>query len=201
MRYVSPGDGRIWEEWGREEEYLGIEPGVVIDVGAYIGYVALRMREWWPGAEIHCFEPVRGSYEALVENVEGKDINAYNRACWDKDCEIILGMDTAGDKNLGRMSYLTTGSRAERVVAVRLDGFREWGRVDLIKVDAEGAEDRVLRGAHNLIIRDWPMLQVEGGTPDYLLELGYECIGRKKGDRIHKKDLSGGIKPYCFAGR
>ena len=52
----------------------------VLDVGANVGQSAARFREAFPHAAIHSFEPARVTYESLVENVRGLDIQCHRVA-------------------------------------------------------------------------------------------------------------------------
>lgn len=71
---------------------------------------------------------------------------------------------------------LSEGSTDCRVLTVRLDALALPHRIRLMKIDAEGNDPAVLRGAEALLARDHPTLIVETGSSEvveYLRGFGY----------------------------
>lgn len=131
----------------------------VIDVGANLGNHAL----YWcrvAGAVVDAFEPNPASYELLNRNVEINDAPATLRVH-----HLALG------SHEGRGSVIADPGNPAEARVTRTDGGEvEIRRLDsligpddrirLIKVDVEGAELEVLRGAGD-ILRERPVLLVE----------------------------------------
>ncbi len=135
----------------------------VMDVGANVGIYALRMsRAIGQGGKVYAFEPVPSIFALLRENI------ALNNAT-----NIIpVPMALADRKGTARMSVAGRGSSLFRhlssqfveVPLTTLDAFceeEEIERVDAIKIDVEGAELTVIRGADEVLRRDRPLLMVE----------------------------------------
>jgi FkbM family methyltransferase len=144
-----------------------LRPGmVVIDVGANIGmYTMLAARAVGPGGRVFGFEPVPHVYQRLTGNLAVSGItNATPHR--------IALSDTTGTASfyLGRNDSMGSLYRAQTAAAIEvptetLDGFLERNgveRVDAMKIDAEGAEMHIVRGARRLLGRtDRPLLFVE----------------------------------------
>jgi FkbM family methyltransferase len=137
-------------------------PGsVMVDVGANFGYyasmVARGLREQ---CTVHAFEPNPAAFARLVGNLERNGIRcvrAHRMGLWDGEGTASITVDTA---NTGS-AYLTNG---DSVPVVALDTFcreHDIRRIDLIKVDAEGSELRVLHGAANTLATLRPTLLLE----------------------------------------
>ena len=134
--------------------------GTVLDVGANVGQYARRLRQWGYRRRIISFEPLAAACETLRNN-------AARDPMWDV-CEFGLGAeDRAGTIHVSEASVFSSifAARAElhaaypsaRAVSTqeialrRLDSLfeelpREGGAV-FLKIDAQGYEREVLRGA------------------------------------------------------
>jgi FkbM family methyltransferase len=147
---------------------LGRSLQCVIDVGAHVGQTAVRIADANPLAIIYSFEPDPRSYAQLARAVHRSDrVHAINAAVGDEDGEATLFVNRFSQTN----SLLKTAAGAERflvdpgqmtleaqtrVPLVTLDRFcadRSIESVDLLKIDAQGYELRVLDGARELIAR------------------------------------------------
>ena len=121
---------------------------IMIDVGAFCGAFSLRYQAQF--TSIHLFEASQTNFAALSRNIllNGSNIHGIHAAATDKAEPVRLFLN-GGDTN----SLIGTG-RSEVVEGVRLDDYWDSiGRpaVALIKIDVEGAEAFVLRGASDLL--------------------------------------------------
>jgi hypothetical protein len=64
-----------------------------------------------------------------------------------------------------RLDHEVLSVREHQVEAISLDEFREQlaSRIDIIKIDAETAEEQILQGARNLLKTDQPIVTLEVG--------------------------------------
>lgn len=131
----------------------------VVDVGANLGYYALLFaRAVRPGGRVDCFEPEPQNVETLAENVRAnrleKSVRVHPVAVGEKAGSVRLDPGLNG---------VVTEHGALEVPVRRLDDLDDLhGRpVDFLKVDVEGYEGPVLRGAARLLARDRPGLFVE----------------------------------------
>lgn len=146
-----------------------VTPGAtVLDIGANIGqYTLMAAVRVGPAGRVHAFEPTPPVAASLARNV------ALNRFTW-VAVNALAVSDTSGMTRLSLHPKAPdinsiVGQRAPgpsiEVPTITLDEYvatRDIPRVDLIKLDVEGAEPRVLRGGRALLTRpDGPLLFVE----------------------------------------
>ncbi len=172
-------------------------PGVLLDVGAHDGAFALPFAAL-PGSRVLAFEPLPAAFarlRAAFSDPLPAHVELRQDALGDRDGEAVLALPVLD--GVPQEQWASTAKRyggpgdarvAERRIAVpvrRLDGL---GLTDLtaVKLDAEGAEYEVLRGARDTLLRCRPVLSVEneerhrpGSTwavPAFLDALGYDTV-------------------------
>jgi FkbM family methyltransferase len=165
------------------------ESGVFIDVGANIGYFTLLASRWVGSAGwVYAFEPVRQTYMLLRRNIalnNSVNVTTFQVACAAEPGElsIVTGQDSG-------WAYLSTdGQGGEQVAVTTVDRFvveQRLDRLDVVKIDVEGADFEVIKGACQTIKRFRPVIWLEtshlsrfGAAPsdvvEYLEPLGYTC--------------------------
>jgi FkbM family methyltransferase len=162
-------------------------PGdVVLDGGACWGDTALYFADRvGKVGQVYCFEVDPDNLRILDRNLAmnpalRQHIDVSPLALWDKSGQ-TLGYVQQGPGT--RTSEPVTGE--ETVTTIAIDDFvasRGLSRVDLIKMDIEGAELRALRGADQTLRRFRPKLAISAyhkpedlyELPQYLVEHGYE---------------------------
>jgi FkbM family methyltransferase len=137
------------------EDYIKsqLQPGdTFVDVGANVGYFTLLASTL--GARVVAYEPTPSVFTRLRENV---DLNGFhhaqlvNAAVMDKPGTLSLHL--SGDDPEAN-SLFGDDAQSVQVPAVTLDddlASRHIQHVDLLKIDAEGAEPFVLDGATRLL--------------------------------------------------
>ena len=144
-----------------------IRPGMtVLDVGANVGELtSLFSRFVTPGGSVHAFEPVDLAFERLeaVVSALGRPNVVLNRLAVSAESGSIvlnlydeehLSWSTVAARPIrkGGADVLPVGR--EEVPSVSLDDYcaeRSIDRIDLLKIDVEGAELDVLRGSERLL--------------------------------------------------
>jgi len=157
---------------------------VVCDVGANLGALTLMFARHVPQGAVYAFEPVRAHYQMLVTNVtlnELTNVAAFHAAVGESSGRIVAPrISYALDLNLGAIA-LENFTEGEDVALIRIDdlGLPECA---LLKIDVEGMEAAVIRGAVATIERCRPLLFVENERADrsaalieLLIDLGYDC--------------------------
>lgn len=127
-----------------------LKPQVIFDIGANIGTASIYFAHHFPNARICAFEPVPENVELLRLNTAGyPNVTVFPVALGTSDGTVeIFGSDNP--LNFGGFSFYEAGSTSNRKVRVQRRNvkelLREQGidRVDLIKIDAEGAEHEIL---------------------------------------------------------
>jgi FkbM family methyltransferase len=149
----------------------------MLDVGANFGAYSIALcRLVGPNGKIHAFEPQRLIYNLLVGSVALNSItNVYchNVALGDHEGRVeIPQFDYNQPLNFGSVEFSAEQSepltqnrghdpaKAEFVPLTTIDRF-EFPHVHLIKIDAEGMELPVLRGAERTIQRCRPIMYIE----------------------------------------
>jgi FkbM family methyltransferase len=170
-------DGREWEPHVRAAIARAARPdGVAVDAGAYIGLHTVAMSRWF--GSVHAFEPQRGIYQVLCCNLALNDclnVETHNLALYDRAGSMRLAPperqevpfprcggqpDYANMSNAAALTFEVTDETSCVVRAVALDDLG-LERVALIKVDTQGADLRVLRGAEATIRRCRPTVLLE----------------------------------------
>ncbi|HEY1273206.1 MAG TPA: FkbM family methyltransferase [Bryobacteraceae bacterium] len=147
---------------------------VMIDVGAHIGYYSiLASKAVGPGGKVVAVEPNPSTLRRLYKNLQLSNAsNVVVEEVANTDRETMLqffessfsnsGMSSLSEANAIRApghSVVTTTVRGRPLDAI----VRELGlrRVDLVKIDVEGAEVQVLKGMRETLTKLHPVLLVE----------------------------------------
>ena len=137
--------------------------GVFLDIGANVGVVTLAAAAWvGPLGRVFSFEPSEREFGRLLDNLHGNQLEhvvAVRAAVADAEGEITLQVATdefAGLNTIGtEFSYAGVGTeRLERLEAITVDAFaseHQLSRIDVMKIDVEGAEGAVLAGASQVL--------------------------------------------------
>lgn len=167
-----------WEpdSWRAISEHLRAGD-TFVDVGAHIGYFSLKAaRVVGNSGRVIAVEPNPHTLAELRDNIRESGagvVTVFPVAC--SETEGFLELFAAprvntGETSLSRANASQEGSVTEafKVQARPLDAIiRESNasRVDIIKIDVEGAELFVLKGAHETLVRYHPLLVVEVVEP------------------------------------
>lgn len=151
-----------WNEAEYEAFRAAVHPGdVVLDVGANVGAYALVMGRWVrPGGRVYAFEPAPDAFEGLRRHValNGLEDTVHPVRAAAAGAAGRAGLRVEGISGANRLSL--AGEAALDVETVTIDGFcaREGVSPAVIKIDVEGAELEVLRGAERTIRAGGPGL-------------------------------------------
>jgi FkbM family methyltransferase len=143
---------------------------VTFDVGANFGFFSLVMASLC--CECHAFEPVPRLADRLAANVSLNDmtnVHCVRAAVSTESGLTTFYLPSSGDTNTGTGGLrVNRGGGTIEVRTLRLDDYVTTNaihRVDIIKIDVEGAEDLVIEGAMSTIARHRPALIVEWNAP------------------------------------
>ncbi|MGZ5074511.1 MAG: FkbM family methyltransferase [Usitatibacter sp.] len=199
-----PGDKAIWAGTYEMEFAQAIaggvkRGGVCYDIGGYRGFMSGTMA--LAGAsKVVVFEPLPGNQRALQRLCElnpALDIELKRMAVGNQDGTIPLRVSP--DASMGKLA--TSGFQADApivdeidVAVARLDSLVRGKAIpppDLIKIDVEGAELDVLRGAGEVLASSKPLVFLEAHSASLeeecareLERLGYDVRRLEPGPRI-----------------
>ncbi len=198
----SPGETDLFQRLVRPGNH-------VIDAGAHVGVHTLAFaRLVGPRGRVFAFEPQRLLHQTLAANVALNSVcNVYTHhmALGAKSGSLWLAddVDYSRAANFGGVRLAAVSRRADderpryRLPMVRLDDFYDQPRLDFLKIDVEGMEADVLRGAEGLIRRHRPIIYAENDRKEGARDM-LELLGRH-GYRFfpHEPPL---FSPANFAG-
>jgi FkbM family methyltransferase len=147
---------------------LASKGDTVLDVGANIGECALNFaRRVGPEGRVLAFEPGPGTRAKLQRNIDlnpsTKNIEIVALGLGDEEATLQLSAPSPHNRGGNRILERPVGEHVA-VRVVRLDDFvaeRGLTRLDVLKIDVEGFEVRVLRGAARTLERFHPKLFIE----------------------------------------
>lgn len=171
-----------------ERNQIDCEGKDIIDIGANNGNFAIDFAHLVSDTgKVHSFEPQRLIYYQLCGNVfmNGLDnVYCYNNAIG--SCVDGVYIESPDYFNKGAVNFgnVKVGIEGEKVVQVPLDSFT-FDNVVFIKIDVQGYELNVIKGATNTIAKHRPYLFVEfeddllkeSGTSESELQKEIESLG------------------------
>ena len=205
VRLDRPDEIQTWTRNFNPDDEVGVflsqlrEGFVVLDIGANVGLISLlAAKKVGKTGKVYAFEPVPKIFARLQENIA---LNGFNNVE-----PVPLALSSQKGKAMifvahGASSlFRRVSDEFVEVPTERLDDFVEQEgieRVDAIKLDVEGAELHVIRGADKTIRRFKPIMMVEinpdtlkaaGTTPQELFETivsyGYKAHVIRKGKAV-----------------
>ena len=177
----------------------GFEPKVIYDIGACVLHWTNEAQRIWPNAEYVAFEAMDASeflfkerglkyHMGVLSDVSGKDVDFYQNDfhpggnSYYKENEAV---------NPDTVNYFNEGHR-RRLKTVTVDAvrrLRQFPDPDMIKMDVQGAELDVLKGAVETlqsvkhIILELQVVEYNKGAPlkdtviQYMDSIGFDCLG------------------------
>lgn len=146
------------EEVEFKEKYWDIKPDDrVWDIGASYGTYCLSACAL--GAQVYCFEPEPGVFVDLVRNIKlnnwSQKCLAFNIGMWNEPATIDMksyaphwpAQSISGDYQMDSLDNFIKNKNIEKI--------------DWLKIDVEGAEEKVLEGAKDLLEKFRPNLIIE----------------------------------------
>ena len=198
---------RRWEVDVAEFLRRRLAPGMtVVDVGAHVGYFSVLASGI-----------VGTSGRVFAIEVEPRTLSLLRANLWRRGCDNVTVLPVAAYERRGHVRFvsnpdglsgssiaLAEGAAVRMVPCARLDDLLGTTVVDLIKIDVEGVEPEVVRGAEALIraaptldivTEFWPTSPSYGGsTPAEVLDY-YESLGLE----LQLLGLDGSTKPATSA--
>jgi FkbM family methyltransferase len=190
----------------------GFSASSVVDVGAYVGEWSSGIRKLFPGSEILMVEPLPAKRQGLEHvakrlggrvQIESALLGAEGGTRL-RFCEMETGSSVFEEASEFRRSHQEYTTRTlDEVVA---EHFPEWQRIDLLKLDVQGYELEVLKGAERvlkqteLILVECSLIPINTGCPlvgdvfEFMSRQGFRLLDicsqvRRKDGALWQTDL------------
>jgi FkbM family methyltransferase len=189
--YISDTAARtgVWDQHIVDviDEVAGTRPNCAVDVGAHFGLLTVVMAKRFE--RVISFEPNLFNFSMLTANIvlnRLANVQCISSAVYSQDAELSLGrpsqqevklpldaigrFDALGSDNLGAFMFTEDGSGVFPSRAVTLDSL-ELDDLSFLKIDVQGADGQVIKGAIKTIRRCRPVIVFEW---EALLSLEFE---------------------------
>ena len=181
------------------------ENDTVIDVGANVGEISLRAANIVGnnGGKIYSFEPDLINFNRFLNNIKinaVKNITPINKGLGNADGVFNLSVVDENIRGMNRIVESNESLNTSKIEVIILDNYmkiKNITRVDLIKIDTEGFEMNVIKGAKDLLKRFRPILFIEldeknlidqNSSPKeiikHLINLNYNIVNANNNDTI-----------------
>jgi FkbM family methyltransferase len=145
------------EQFDFVASFLKGDDAVCFDIGANIGSFTIVLGRRSPNCFIHAFEPAPNTARILQSNIDRNqlaNVRVHRLAATDHDGSVHF----SNDPTISQRNHIVTDSAASivscEVATTSLDSFsraHNIERIDFAKIDCEGVEPLVLRGAKALL--------------------------------------------------
>ncbi|MBX3747146.1 MAG: FkbM family methyltransferase [Verrucomicrobiae bacterium] len=209
--FPSTGAGRAFSEFCYDKYKAWMEAGdvdylaslvasgaTIIDVGANIGFFTMRFAGWVSGGgRVLAIEPETTNFQRLRHMVHRRGLRSIvepiQGAANDENGKVRLHVDPfhPGGHRMDDAGVLVDAYTLDHLLVQRPHAV-----VSLVKIDVQGAEERVLKGMRDTLWRHHPALFIEidppalatmGSSVDrivhFLAEFGYRVHRLAKGTR------------------
>jgi FkbM family methyltransferase len=164
---------------------LNLPPGDLIDVGANLGIVTCLMSELWPRRRIHSFEPGPSTFTSLQRNLAlngVKNVQAHNTAVSDTEGTLTFSFrpDSRATSGFPKDQKTHADGRDPNMIKVQSTTLDRYvashgiPSISLLKVDVEGFEPLVFRGAEQLLKEHSILIIYFEMCPILLRKAGFE---------------------------
>ena len=176
------GTKNYWDIYAHNiiDKYLK-DNATILDIGANIGSHTLYWANERNAKMVHAFEPLPYSFEILKKHIElnnlEKKVKIYPYGLSDEVVRTKIAQ--FHEINIGGTSFKKQEDGDYEFKP--LDSLELKEKIDLIKIDVEGAEMEVLRGGIETIKKNKPIIVIESfdkkdQVDAFLFALGYEHI-------------------------
>lgn len=214
-----------FQEHVMSSKYLSIpDDATIFDVGANVGTMSLGLARTFKASRVFAFEPTDYAFGKLKKNLELNPelsrriipTQAFLSDVAMPEAEVALTPYSSWriDKRVDGAHKVHSGTpqAARGVPASTIDEFCDENGVssiDLIKIDTDGFEYKVLQGARRAVKRDMPYVIFELGLylmaehgvtfsqyEDYFSSMGYHLRDSDSGELIDESNYTQAVPPY-----
>jgi FkbM family methyltransferase len=159
---IEKNETLFWQNIIKPKQY-------VFDIGANIGYYTLQaLARVGSEGRVFSFEPVAATFKKLRDNI---NLNNFSNAIIEKlallDKRDKIELYIADETSIGSSSismHVNFSGEKEFADAISLDEYvieKNINKIDIIKIDVEGCESRVIEGMKNVMNSFKPLILIE----------------------------------------
>lgn len=127
---------------------------LIIDCGANIGISVLYYKTLYPHSTVIAYEPDKRNFQLLSKNISDNNlqqVSLHEAAVWIETGQISFASNAAEGSSI---TMTNEGNNVVIVPAVRLsDVLNKYEKIDFLKLDIEGAEDKVVADCGALLLK------------------------------------------------
>ena len=160
-----------------------VSNSTAIDIGSNIGNHAIEFAKYFK--KVICYEPNPRAYDLLATNTKHlKNVEVFNWGIGSKE-EFLQLQENINNIGGSSAKYQIDAKNIVNIEIKPLDNFLDsFKKVMLLKIDVEGMEIDVLRGAEKIITKFYPLICFEQHKTDFL-----DCFNETEAvDWLRKKD-------------
>ncbi len=166
-------------------KYLPDE-AVILDIGANIGSHSVYWALERNAKKVYSFEPLEYTYEILKQNIQlnslEERVKIFNFGLYNADTK--ASVNSYNQANIGNTSF--SPNNTGHFELKTLDSLKIPEKIDLMKIDVEGAEVEVLLGAENTIKANKPVIVIESFNRKSEIDEVFKTFGYKQVDTIRE---------------
>ncbi|HET9056931.1 MAG TPA: FkbM family methyltransferase [Chitinophagaceae bacterium] len=159
--YYEKSLSSIWEKLINKND-------TIIDIGANIGYFSILAANKATLGKTYCFEPISFHFSQLQKNISLNgltNIYPYPQAISDKTENTVIFISNPDNSGMSSLSMPENFSgKSEKTATITIDKFisdHQILNVNLIKIDVEGAELKVIQGMLETLNKCKPLVIIE----------------------------------------
>ncbi|MEO1145316.1 MAG: FkbM family methyltransferase [Cyanobacteria bacterium J06638_22] len=208
----------LWEPWITAQLLSWVEPGMkVVEVGSNVGWFTLLLaQKVGDKGRVIAFEAnsdlTQLAFDSLITNGYVDRVKLHNMAVSDATGELTfrifsryLGGSTLGRVKPRQLKKLGEELKEITVRAVALDEFLTGAtrKIDVMKIDVEGAEPKVFRGMQTLLKENEAIKIVMEYSPYQMRSCGHEPAKemaslRQMGFKFYRIEETGHVSPITL---
>ncbi len=166
--HIDVDSYRPRKEYVVDQKKLVPKPHVIFDVGGHIGLTVLKYRQMYPSATIYSFEPFKGSFNVLEKRCSTlNNCEPFNLAFSESKgrSDFFVPHEGGGTNSMFQPEDMEKrsdhdndvyygGTEKTSVDTDTIDSFcreKNINKIDILKMDTQGGELLVLRGAEKML--------------------------------------------------
>jgi FkbM family methyltransferase len=125
----------------------GIQPGLIVDAGANVGYTALFLMANFKDSQVICIEPDAANAIQIAANATANgwnNIKVVKAGVWSHNCWLKLNKDKSNGQEWG--FYVTESETETDLPAIdilKLPAVKNTATIDILKMDIDGSEAKI----------------------------------------------------------